>query len=270
MRFHWFYRTNISVPELISLSSDLEDAGYYSVLLTYHSKTHDMLLPSFGAASNSQKLKYMIAMRTYAISPEYMAMICKIYNEVFPDKLIINVCSGDLQQGESSLEDIVFIRDLIDNNEKRREYTKQWLNNFKKLAIKNYFPELIMGGHSDRTKELCKEFNAINLSAGTLYKEYYVRENKIISDKQMVEFSVVIRDSDEEALSFVSDHGVDGHKKGDDLRWTIYGTKETVKAEIKKYYDLGVTDILISYLSGDNNISGIHQMVKELILEEKA
>jgi len=125
-----------------------------------------------------------------------------------------------------------------------------------------------MGGHSDRTKEICKEFNAINLSAGTLYREYYTRPSKVVNKKQMVEFSVVIRDSDEEAYNFVNDHGVDGHKKGDDLRWTVYGTRDSVKKQIKEYADMGVSDFLISFLSGDNNLSEIHDLVKDLVREK--
>ena len=268
MRFHWFYRTNISVSDLQDLSKTLEDVGYYSVLLTYHSKMHDMILPSFGACDNNQKLKYLIAIRTYSVSPEYASMICKSYNEAFPNKLILNVCSGDIHADETTMDDVVFIKNLIDTNEKRRKYTREWLSKFTELAKKGYLPEIVMGGHSDETKNICKEFNAINLSAGTLYKEYYRNEDRVISDKQMIEFSVVIRDSDEEAFNFVNEHGVDGHKKGDDLRWTVYGTKDTVKKKIIEYKEMGATDILISYLSGDNNILGIHNLVKEL-MEEK-
>ena len=65
MNFHWMHRSSFdSKKDLIELSKKLDSVGYYSLLLTYHSELPDMILKSFEAASNNQKIKYMAAIRT--------------------------------------------------------------------------------------------------------------------------------------------------------------------------------------------------------------
>jgi alkanesulfonate monooxygenase SsuD/methylene tetrahydromethanopterin reductase-like flavin-dependent oxidoreductase (luciferase family) len=271
MNFHWLSRGSevSTVEEIKTLSSKLEDCGYYSVLLTYHSKSSDMLIKSFAAASNCQKLKYMIAMRTYAISPEYLSMICKSYNDEFPNKLIFNIVSGDFHPDETSLNDVLLISKDLDTSEKRLEYTKSWMKKFKEIVFDDYYPEIIMAGHSEMNKEICNEFDATQLSMINLYKDYSKKKNKIINKKQMITFAIVIRDSEEEALSFIMKNSYGGVTVGAGTNWTIFGPKDKVKKEIQEMYNLGITDIMISSNNMDENIDAIHEVVKELILEEK-
>jgi uncharacterized lipoprotein YehR (DUF1307 family) len=265
MRFHWLHRGEFdSVKKIKKFSAKLEENNYYSVLLTYHSKSKDLLLKSFASASNKQKLKYMVAIRTYAITPEYLSMICKSYNEEFPNKLILNIVSGDLHSEESSIEDLPDFSEHLNTVEKRINYTKKWMQKFKELSVE-YFPEIIMGGHSDLTKQICKDFNGTHLCMAKSYKEDLLRKDRIVNSKQMVTFAVVIRDTLEEAEKFI----IKNAQGGEPLRWTIYGPKESVKAEIKQFYDLGITDIMISSTNKDKNVDAIHEVVKELILEEK-
>lgn len=260
MNFHWMHRSSFdSKKDLIELSKKLDSVGYYSLLLTYHSELPDMILKSFEAASNNQKIKYMAAIRTYAISPEYLSMICKSYNDSFPNKLILNIVSGDIKEKENSINNLVFISKDMDTSKKRFKYTEEWMSKFRQLSLDGYYPEIVMGGHSEETKKLCRTYNIANLSAGSAYKDYILSSTYIPSSKQMVEFSVVIRDSKEEAAKIV---------KGGHI-WSIFGTKDEVKKEIKSFYNIGVTDIMISAENDDEKINLVHDLIKELILEEK-
>lgn len=270
MRFHSMTRGDLnSVAEIKKLSETLENSGYYSVLLTYHSKCPDMLLKAFGASSNDQKLKYMLAIRTYAISPEYMAMVCRSYNEEFPNKLILNVVSGDINKIETSVEDIVKFSSELDNPEKRLEYTYEWLNKFKNLALKYYYPELIMGGHSDKTKNMANEFDATHLSQLDMYRDYINKPSRIINNKQMVVVTAIIRNNKKDALEFIDKSHKSGIISGDPNKWVFGGTKEEIKQSIKDLKKIGVTDILIHKTIGDDNSEAIHDMIKELVAEEK-
>ena len=265
MNFHWLHRGEFdSVKKIKKLSAELERYNYYSVLLTYHSKNKDLLLKSFASASKKQNLKYMIAIRTYAITPEYLSMICRSYNEEFPNKLILNIVAGDLHSSETSISDLPDFYESLNTVKKRIDYTKKWLIKFKQLSTE-YYPEIIMGGHSDLTKEICKDFEATHLCMATSYKEDLLRKNRVINNKQMVTFAAIVRSSKKEAEDFIRKN-IDGENP---FRWVIYGTKEDVKSQIKDLYDIGITDIMISNVPTDKNLNAIHQIVKELILEEK-
>ena len=109
MRFHWMDRGGLNNPQDIKIMSEqLDKYNYYSMLLTYHSKNSDLLIKSLLAADKNINLKFMLAIRTYAISPEYLSMICNSYNQSFPSKLILNITSGDIHSEENSINDIPY------------------------------------------------------------------------------------------------------------------------------------------------------------------
>ena len=259
MKFHWMNRGDISsVHEIKELSKKLEASGYYSVLLTYHSKNKDFLIKSFAAASKDQKLKYMLAVRTYAITPEYMTMICRSYQEEFPDKLILNVVSGDIHSDETSMDDIVWFSKYLDTPEKRLDYTKDWMVKFKNLS-KYYYPEIFMAGHSQETRKIANDFNATHISMLDMYKSYLNLPNRVINKKQMVSLSILIRDSKKEAEDFIQSNAM-----GNGLGWTLYGTQDEVIGQIKDLSSLGVTDIIIAKINNDEKEGLIHETIRGL------
>ena len=111
---HWMQRFDGGSPEeLKTLSNVLEFAGYYSTLTVYHSQIPDYWIKIANIINPDHKLKYMIAMRTYAISPEYCAMMCEAFNELSPNRLILNIAAGDIQSDETSVSDVVAISNLL-------------------------------------------------------------------------------------------------------------------------------------------------------------
>jgi alkanesulfonate monooxygenase SsuD/methylene tetrahydromethanopterin reductase-like flavin-dependent oxidoreductase (luciferase family) len=257
-------RGSANTPKKIAdLATELDKYGYYSVLLTYHSLQSDVLLKSFLASDTSINLKFMVAIRTYAISPEYMSMVCAAYNESFPNKLILNVVSGDLHEEENSVEDIPMFSEYLNTPEKRLKYTNEWMLKFLKISKKWYTPEIIMGGHSETTRNMCNNFNATHLSALNMYTSYLEKENRIVNDKQMVAISILIRDSKEEAENFIENNGGERAKQ-----WTIYGDYQTVRNTICYLKTIGVTDIIISKSEGDKEEYRVHHLIKEMIDEE--
>ena len=247
------------VEDIRSLAKDLDSAGYYSLLLTYHSNNRDFLTKSLLAAEKNIKLKFMIAVRTYAISPEYMAMICKSYNEEFPNKLILNVVSGDIHKDEESVDNIVMFGEQLATPEQRLPYTEEWINKFLKISSKWYTPEILMGGHSDKTRQICNKFNFTHISALNMYLNYLKQENRVINKKQMVWVTALVRDSDDEAKTFLQNNSMLGAEQ-----WTILGTHEYVKSKLLELETMGVTDTIIAQLDNDNESFRIHNIVKEL------
>mgnify|MGYP003335678492 CR=1 FL=1 len=252
-------RGGLNNPQNIKImSEELDKYNYYSMLLTYHSKNSDLLIKSLLAANNDINLKFMLAIRTYAISPEYLSMICNSYNQSFPNKLILNVTSGDIHLEENSVNDIPMFSEYLDTPEKRLNYTEEWTKKFIEICSNRYLPELFMAGHSDKTREMADKFNATHISMLDMHIKY-LKDNNIINKKQLISLSILIRDNFDKAKEFLLKNNTAGAEN-----WTLVGNTEKIKKEILDLQNLGITDILISQCPNDDQIHLVHELIKEL------
>jgi alkanesulfonate monooxygenase SsuD/methylene tetrahydromethanopterin reductase-like flavin-dependent oxidoreductase (luciferase family) len=249
-----------SIDHLNTVSNIVDEFGYESMLLVYHSKIEDNWIKAARVLDINHKFKYMPAIRTYAISPEYCAMISKAFYNISPDRLMLNIVSGDLHEEETSVEDIVWFGKDLDTPEKRLKYTDDWILKFNSLAG-NTVSEIVMGGHSNETRLMAEKYNATHLAMLNMHKQSYQNPNIIKNTKQMLSFSIIINDSESDIKGMLS------RSLGSE-RWTIYGNKDSVKEQIKKLKDLGATDLLISPHPEDRDVSSIHYLIKEMIGEQ--
>lgn len=261
MKFHWMERgVDGSISYLQDISNVVDDAGYESMLLVYHSKIDDNWIKASRALNLSHKFKYMPAIRTYAITPEYCAMIARAFSTISPNRLMLNIVSGDIHQEETSIEDLIWFQEQLNTPEKRLKYTEDWLSKFIELS-RGVVSEIVMAGHSNDTRLMAEKYNATHLSMLNMQKQAYDNSNFLKNSKQMVSLSIIINDSAEEVNKLLSTN------KGSD-QWTIYGNKGEVKEQIYSLKDFGVTDILINSHPDDKNSSLIHLAVKEMIGEQ--
>ena len=261
MRFHWMERGgDTSVTHLKNTSNILDEFGYSSVLLVYHSKIDDNLIKAVRVLDLNHKFKYMPAIRTYSISPEYCAMICKAFESISPNRLMLNIVSGDLHEDETSINDMIWLGKDLDTPEKRLKYTDDWMKKFIELCGSS-LPDIVMAGHSNETKLMAESYNATHLGMLNMHKQSYSNNNFIKNTKQMLSLSVIINDSEDEIESMLS-------KNLGSHQWTIYGNKESVKKQILELKGIGATDILIGPHPEDKNVSSIHYMVREMIGEQ--
>jgi alkanesulfonate monooxygenase SsuD/methylene tetrahydromethanopterin reductase-like flavin-dependent oxidoreductase (luciferase family) len=249
-----------SISHLKTISGIVDEFGYESILLVYHSKIEDNWIKAARVLDTNHKFKYMPAIRTYAISPEYCAMICKAFYNISPDRLMLNIVSGDLHEEETSVEDIIWFGKDLDTPGKRLKYTDEWILKFNTLAG-NTVSEIVMGGHSNETRLMAEKYNATHLAMLNMHKQSYQDPNIIKNTKQMLSFSIIINDSESDIKSMLS------RSLGSE-RWTIYGNKNGVKEQIKQLKDLGATDLLISPHPEDRDVSSIHYLIKEMMEEQ--
>lgn len=237
----------------------MDSYGYYSCMLTYHSKKNDMFIKLARAVDPEINLKYIVAMRTYAISPEYLAMMINGFNEIVKDKLMFNIVSGDIHKDETSLKDLVNPMDFMSSQD-RVIYTGKWLEKFTNIdIIKNNLPEMFMSGNSEKTFSYCEKFNG-----GTLTMvDYYLDNVDFFSkfNKKCVSLQICIRDTDEEAeqIKYKTYYG-------DQLKWCYYYSEDTLTKKIKELENLGVTDLMITGLENDPKVDRVHQFVKKMSL----
>ena len=243
--------------KLEQMSNDIDDAGYYSLLMVYHSKLPDAWIRCAHILNKKHKFKYMIAMRAYAISPEYFSMMCNSFNDLAPSRIMFNIVAGDLRKEESSVADALFIGDLIDTSEKRIEYTTEWIKKLKEINKINSFPEIVMSGFSEKTLNTAAEFADYNLCMIDTYKNNVDRFYK--NKKRMVSAQIVVRNTYDEAKKFLDTNIF----KENERAWTIFGAGEDIVKEFQSLESIGVTDIMLRVNNNDDKSVLVHEFVKK-------
>jgi len=244
-------------PEnLKNIISYLDNFGYYSMLVVYHSRINDNWIKAARVVSKNQKIKFMIAMRTYAISPEYFSMMYNAFEEIVPNKLIFNIVSGDLHADENSINDVLLINDEINTVEKRVAYTKKWMEKLKNINLIENMPEFIMAGASDETLKNASEIADCCL---IMYNTFIDNPERLKNNKNiMLSMAMVIRDSKEEADIFFQT------LKENEKTWTLCGTETDILEKIKYLKENGITDILITRHKEDQMPEKIHNFILKI------
>lgn len=261
MKFHWMERGKDTSPHhLKTISAIVDEFGYESMLLVYHSKINDNWIKAARVLDTNHKFKYMPAIRTYAITPEYCAMMARAFYDISPNRLMLNIVSGDIHQEETSINDLIWDNNKLNTPEKRLEYTDEWMNKFIDMS-NGSVSEIVMGGHSNKTKIMAEKYGATHLAMLNMHKQTYSNPDFIKNSKQMLSLSIIINESQQEIERLLQSN------KGSD-QWTIFGNKESVKQQIKDLKELGATDVLISSHPEDKNSTSIHYLIKEMIGEQ--
>jgi hypothetical protein len=256
---------------LRSLSSELEDSGYHSVLLPFHSESPDYLIKSAAALIPGDKLKYMIALRPYHVSPQFCAMITEGYNQIEKERLTFNWIAGDFhnRDDEPRQFDVFGETESIDSITKRTTFLRNFIEQYKSFGFVSSKPEMVFSGFSEYTLETVKIFNGTSLCMIDDYRKNIKRFKDIVN--RMVCVAVVVLESNDQIKEYkekiysVNPRSVDT---------TIVGDKQTVKEKLFQLKSEGITDILldtqrpefigISNKISKNNYTVVNNLVKEI------
>lgn len=243
-----------NIDGLRKVSELANECNYYSVLLVYHSLESDFWIKCANVLDKTHKFKYMIAVRTYSISPEYFVMMYRGFNEIQKNRIMFNIVSGDIHDSETSIDDIIFNKENFYTSQKRVVYTHEWIKKISSIISKKIMPEIVMSGMSDNTLDTASIFADYNLCMMDSYvnnPEKFKRNNN-----RMVCAAIIIRDTYEEA-----EKAVDQIKQKHQKRWTIFGTEEQVLEKIKYLESIGVTDLMIRNHNEDDRYNLVHEFV---------
>lgn len=261
MRFHWFNNGSPSEREFAVMAKALDDAGYYSVLTVYHSTIDDSWLKIARTADKSHKFKYMMAVRTYSVSPEYLTMMCRTFDKMFPGRLMINFLAGDIKPDEDLEKGIVDYDDYTHSLVERIKYTQRFLEKFVTLETRK-LTEIVIAGKSPDALETARKYGGYVVTMISEYMDVLSKPDlaeaiKKIKNK-IVSVSILYADSEEEAKKkFEALHPVR-------QRWTMYGTEDSIIEKIMDLQKIGVTDVLLhasELLDGGDE--AVHSIVKK-------
>jgi hypothetical protein len=220
---------------LIDIANKVHDVGYESLLLVYDSFLDNVVVNVANTINPKHTFKYIIAIRTYSVSPEYLAQVYETFEKIAPGRVTFNIIPGNIKPYETSINDVVFIEDKIDTKEKLNDYTLEWLKKYKKLSVRKKLPPLMLSGQ-------------------TIDFQKYSIENGIIN---------IIKVND-----FLNQYGSTLlNNKNQIVSTPISGDNDSVKSLILDLESKGVSDVLVYYTQDNKNASEIHNIIKSLFPE---
>lgn len=256
MKFHFFANDLglINEKKFSDMVSYWNDCGYESFLQVYNTNLPDPFILSARTLNKNEKIKFMIALRTISLSPEYCARQVSAFNNIQPNRLILNFLHGHLTPGEH-------FHGIIDPTSitKQREKIIQHSENFLKiLGSQDLYvdsrTESIISGSSRATFMIAKKY------ADTLATDYQSLERVLsygpLNKKLMVTFDVVILNNKSECDEYSQLHR--------ERLWNVLvKTEEGLLQELHNMAELGVTDFLFSCHPPDTNKNRVHDFVKK-------
>lgn len=243
------------IDNLKKISELVNNCNYYSILLVYHSLYSDFWIKCANILNKNHSFKYHLAIRTYAISPEYFVMMYRAFNEIQKNRIMFNIVAGDIQKSESSINNIILNKENFETVEKRVLYTQLWIEKVLSLLDNDEIPEIVMSGMSEETLFSASCYADYNLC---MIHEYEDEPEKFSKNKnRMVCAAVVIRETYEEAKYIVNNIDQPHQKK-----WTIFGTQQQVLEKMQYLKNIGVTDLMVRWHGNDDRFDLVHNLVK--------
>lgn len=85
----------------------LDNSNFSGVMFTYDSTQGDMFTQIARDIKLTEKIKYLVAIRPYSISPQYLCMINQSMNSIMKDRLQINLISAYIKDHEKDFGGIL-------------------------------------------------------------------------------------------------------------------------------------------------------------------
>lgn len=262
INFHWMHRKGWPNSEngLVRMAKELEEAGVDSVLLPYGPFGIDfsLLVPEILRQTN--KIRIMIALPAYGVTPEYAAKIFSTMNRFGKDRMDLNLIAGNYDEAKHNfvVDNYPFDVSLINSHEKRVSLTEPWMEKFHKLINEQgIYAKLCVVGTSD-----------ITIRVANTYADYIIISNSLFnldSRKKVVNAKPIF---------LIDPLILDDGLKPDEVKYHDYQYQlkpnhniiGTYKDVINKIYslaeDFNVSDFMI--LTDQVEINKITQLIKEI------
>jgi alkanesulfonate monooxygenase SsuD/methylene tetrahydromethanopterin reductase-like flavin-dependent oxidoreductase (luciferase family) len=248
--------------DMIDLISELDEVGYYSVLFPISSTNADYLPQAIRSINPDQSIKYMLPIRPYLLSPQYLAMISAGIEAIVPNRTMFNFIHGSLKRGES-MSGIIHSSTNFYEKANRRSHLEDFVNTLHKLKIHDPvdFSESIISGGSLSTVEASQR---LGIPLATSYSSLVSNHDSVYSkfsfEKMFVQVSILARETEEEAIAIEkSTNAIEQNPSG-----AICGSYQQVADELIRIRSLGVTDLLVSnaFDGGLEERGNVHKFVK--------
>ena len=248
MNIYWFQRTDDFNFKI--LSEELESYGFNGILFPTNAGGIDYFIHIARDIDPTKKIKYMVAIRPYTVSPQYIAKIKRSMDKISSNRILINFVTGHVGDEEKNVGGIVGNINDLSSNIERSKYMIIYLTELNKIKTK--LPDFYIS----TTNEFI--FDAAEGNKVLIPHSWYKINRFDLNKKQsMIHVSPIIRETEEEI------------KKIDQTDWpqdTEFFTKNEFKRFIYDLEEQNFDGVLISNSLSKletDNILKVMQEIKE-------
>ena len=142
--------------------SDIEDHHFSGILFTYNVSQGDSFTKVARDIDLTKKIKYMIALRPYVISPQYLFMISKSIQEIMPNRLQINLISGHIKENEKDKGGVIGSVTDASSHIERSNYLIEYIkviDEMKKSGAYRFTPDFYVSTSNEYVFDVAKQLN---------------------------------------------------------------------------------------------------------------
>lgn len=261
MKFYYFGGTfGLGNSNSLETPSALENHNFDGVMFTYDATQGDMFVRTAKDIDPNKKIKYLVAIRPYTISPQYLQTINDSMNEIDMARLQLNFIAGYIKDHESNIAGIV--GDMVDNSDpiSKSNYMINFIETLNNMKInKNPLDFYVSTTNSYVFDEAKKYNNKIILPYhiwkrgfwSDVYKSSSGRGKDLEIDglKIMMSVTPIIRETEEE-LKSLTDYALRPIWKKGEVSKVIddveYFTYESFHEFINMVEEKGISHLLIN------------------------
>jgi hypothetical protein len=133
MNFYYFgghFTENYSLEK----ASTLDKNHFSGVMFTYDATQGDMFVRTARDIKLDEKIKYLVAIRPYTISPQYLYTIYDSINEIMEDRVQINFIAGYIKDSEADVGGIVTEINDKSSTIERSKYLIDFIKTLNKMS----------------------------------------------------------------------------------------------------------------------------------------
>lgn len=181
-------------------TKDLYKNKYTGCLFVYSIGLGDFFTQISRNIDTEKDFKYIVAIRPYVISPQYLYMINESINKISPNKVKINFISGWINDEEAAFGGIYGEINDKSSNIDRSNYLIKYLDAIKNSEIKNL--DYYVSTTNEFVFDACNKKNIKMIIPYSQYKKnIYDLKNKKIT----ISLSIKLRETEEEIISLTKD-----------------------------------------------------------------
>lgn len=139
MQLVWFERNHPVPGGIAKRSEDLKQNGFTGTMYPYGVSMGDYFTRIAKNINKDSNFKHIVAIRPYAISPQYLHMICSSLEKISNNRISINFLTGWIYENEKEFGGI--LSDVNDNssNIDRSNYMLKYAKEFKRICNTDFY-----------------------------------------------------------------------------------------------------------------------------------
>jgi hypothetical protein len=187
MNIYWFERNHPIPGGLASRSKELEINGFNGTMYPYGISMGDYFTRIAREMDPHSEFKYIVAIRTYSLSPQYLNMLCSSIDEISKDRISINLLTGWIDKAEMQFGGIISDVNDSSSNIDRSNFMLKYAEEFNRISQTKFF----VSTTNDVVFDYCSENDFTMIVPYVAYKN-----NRFdFTDKRLVvSIAPVIRD----------------------------------------------------------------------------